>query len=1059
MQTDIEKKVNRTIYTEEMVKNARYNVQHYEWGKKLLADKKEKADVYAEHFETIYDMLPAEGLPRSYKNSTLAAQDDVKCHCPNCGVNVDTQYGDWLHSPLEMPWKICCPHCNMQFPTNDFALLYKRGLNQKGEYSRERAYKNNQEAVARGEKDALVNELCPEKGETWMVDDGFGWSPSSGTFGTKDMVQYTPVAKFIHKLWYGGNAFDMRGILTTLRDCYLYTGDLKYGRAGAILLDRVADLYPDFDLKKIALNYHHAHGGGFNGKLVGGIAEYYTTEIFVRCFDAFRPMFFDEEVIAFLSKKAAQKGLDNPKTSGELITKNLEDGILYATWEGLKEASVYGNFGLHQKVAALTAVALDRQPITNEIFEWMCAPCQLAYKTVVDPVFGGEYQSRCRNTGGEMATKYVNEIDRDGFGGEISISYNHYWFNGAVIASILKNYGKSHWDLYENPKVRRMFDTFVRMTVGHGYSLLFGDGGAMGEGKLIPFTDDMIQGYIDVKDPVMAQIFYLYSSGKFDEEKLGVFTDIEGIKKAVLDDIAKHGEYQLISENMTGYGLAIARGGKKTEEKETRYDTWMYYGRTLGSHAHQDMLHMGIDAYGFNFSPDFGNPEFKSYSANRHEWIRNTIAHNAVSVDGVGQQQAYGGTPLHFDCSDKVKVIDTDGSEAYAQTDIYRRTLVTVAANEDVSYTLDFFRVKGGDKHTYSFHTQSYMGYSTDTLDLIPQVDENGEFVGTYAGKDVPYGPDPYSKDDRYAEEPKYIRGYTWLKNVNRGSHKAENCVFDVNFKQANFQKFGPDAAGLNLNMKFYGLNDWKADSVDIVTGYAPRIPMNKNIPGLDYMFIQRSGENLDTLFTSLMEPYMGESYIAKAEQIPVALKDGKETSDDVVKVVKVTLKSGRIDYIIYATNNQVTYTVTDEKVSFDFAGFVGVYSVDETGKNIFSYVNDGTIISDVTGTGVYTGTVVDFTKELVMDDYIIIQLDQNVEDVSVFNNQYIYVDNKGAKCNGAYRILSAQKVGTNVQLYLGNASLIEGYADDYDLQKGFVYTICEGQKCRIPVSLIKDNM
>ena len=219
-------------------------------------------------------------------------------------------------------------------------------------------------------------------------------------------------------------------------------------------------------------------------------------------------------------------------------------------------------------------------------------------------------------------------------------------------------------------------------------------------------------------------------------------------------------------------------------------------------------------------------------------------------------------------------------------------------------------------------------------------------------------------------------------------------------------------------------------------------------------MLIQRKGENLDTLFTTLLEPFKIKDYIQKAEPVGATVVSGTETADDMVKAVKVTFKNGRTDYVIYATNKDVRYNVTDGNVSFDFAGFVGVYTVDFFGNYVSSYVNDGSIIGDKTYVGTYTGTVVDFTKEYVMDDYIIIKTDQEVEDASIFNDKYIYVDNDGAKCNGAYRILSAEKQGENIALYLGNCSLIERYADDYDLEAGFIYTIADGQDFYIPVSM-----
>ena len=53
---------------------------------------------------------------------------------------------------------------------------------------------------------------------------------------------------------------------------------------------------------------------------------------------------------------------------------------------------------------------------------------------------------------------------------------------------------------------------------------------------------------------------------------------------------------------------------------------------------------------------------------------------------------------------------------------------------------------------------------------------------------------------------------------------------------------------------------------------------------------------------------------------------------------------------------------------------------------------------------------------------------------------------------------VDAKKQGEHIALFLGNTSLIEGYIDDYNLDKGFVYTIAGGQKFRIPVSVTKNK-
>ena len=1035
----------RVIYTEEMIRNARHNARTYDWAKKVTESVRRSADVYAEGLELLYDGLPAEGLPRSYRNSTLKAQDDVKCHCPACGADVDRLYGDYGFDPLKEPWKIWCPACGTRFPTNDFGLLYRRGLDETGRYSRELAVSNNRAAVARGEKDALVNEVCPERGRDWMVDDGFGWSPVLGTWGTKELVQYAPVAKYVHSFWFELKRNGMRKILLDLRDCYLYTGEKKYGRAGLCLLDRVADLYPAADITKVSLNYHLSHGGGYSGKTAGAIRECLMAELYITCYDVFSDLPEDGEVIAFLSRKAQSMGLKNPKTSGSLIRRNLEDGLLREMIRGLKDAKIYGNFGLHQRVAAFVAVTLDSQPETDDLLQWLQHPSVIKRKTVTDPIFGQSYEGRCENTGGELVLKFVEGIDRDGFGGEIAIGYNNFWFKIAQVASVLKQYGGS-LDLYENPRMRRMYDTFIHLTGGSGYSFLFGDGGNVGEGKMMTFPAEMIRGYQDLGDPTLARIFHRYVNGRLDGPEIGMFSDVEALSRDIRETVETYGEYRLESENLTGYGFGILRGGQVQQE----YDTWMYYGRTLGSHAHQDMLHMGISAYGFDFTLDLGNPEFKGASSNRHEWIRNTIAHNTVSVDGQGQKPAYTGTPLHFDSTPRVKVIDTECPAVYDQTEIYRRTLVAVAVDDTVSYTLDLFRVKGGSRHTYSLHSQSYMGYRTEGLELVPQVDEKGDYVGTYAGAEVPYGPDPNSTDTHFSPEPKYIRGYTWLKNVNRGQTADEDGTFRVDFAQTNFQKRQIDAAGLHL--RYHSLNDWKPDSVDFVTGYPPRRKENAGIPGLDYMFIHRTGENPDTLFAGILEPYRNESYIREAVSLPVSVKAGEEAPADRVKAVKVVLKTGRTDYVIWATNGDVTYTVTDGEVSFDFRGFLGVYAVDARGKAEFTYANESSLIGHWQGRAAYTGTVVDFTKELSPENDILVCPEQEIEDPSCLAGRYVYVDND-ARCNGAFRILRAAPEGENIRLSLGNCSLAEDYIDHYAPEKGLVYTVREGQRWRIPMS------
>ena len=171
--------------------------------------------------------------------------------------------------------------------------------------------------------------VAPEDVATWMVDDGFGWSEEDKTYGTTTCPKWAPIALYAHFVWdqNGPDKSFLTRAIMDLRDAYLYTGEIRYGRAGAILIDRIADVYPAFDISKISLNYSHSHGGDYAGKIVGNIWETRLATEFIRAYDAFYPAMEDPQVISYLSKRAAELGLANPKTSGDLIRENAENGI------------------------------------------------------------------------------------------------------------------------------------------------------------------------------------------------------------------------------------------------------------------------------------------------------------------------------------------------------------------------------------------------------------------------------------------------------------------------------------------------------------------------------------------------------------------------------------------------------------------------------------------------------------------------------------------------------------------------------------------------------------
>jgi len=854
----------------------------------------EQADFYAEHIDELRGMVVAEGLPRYY---AIGPSWDTERHrCKYCGTDLHEKFGrySWITDPFGHPWKIQCPDCERWFPSNDFAGYYALGLDENGVFQSTIAKEKNDALVAQGEDGYLKNLLYPEKGEGWGVDDGFGYY----------------VAYYIHEGIWGGAGVGGTGAvkqgLSALKDAYLYTGDEKYGKAGASLLDRIADFYPEYDWGL----WNSFRGLEAKGTILDVVWGNYIATSFCLAYDAFFPV-MDED-----------------------MRLNVENGILRSVYRFARTGQLRGNFGITQQTVTAAAVVLDTMPETGEWLDYVMA-------------YGG----------GDVAGKLIDVVDRDGMGNEASPSYNSIWIDYLIdMADLLDGYDTyPQADLYQNPKFVQMLYAQLPVIMGGYYSAQIGDSGQTASRNIYLQQGTAMKAWQATGDPVFKQ-----------------FLD---------------GELDLGSTLMAGYGLAALRNGVKS-------DFWMYFGQT-GGHGHADSLNLGVDAYGLNMAPELGYPVATADDPHDVQWLKSTLSHNTVFVDGKKQpndRTISRGFPLHFDDAGRVKVMDVDDSPAYPQVSEYRRTVVMVEVGEEVSYGVDFFRVTGGNDHIYSFHSQSDEIFETEGPAFVPQVDEHGMFVGSYAGADVPCGPND-----------SYPLGFTWLDNVRRAENPGG--AYAVDFAVKDFQGVLEDGEGLHLRMT--QLNSDLSD-VAIARGMPPKLLGNPEY--LEYVLARRTGKNLDSLFVTVFEPYRGERYISNIEAVPGG--------------VKITHVNGRVDVIEYMSDDAFI------KVS--------IYAPD--GGLEYQYTNDEFA---------YTGKVVDFTKELSLENSITIKPDQPV-DFEALAGKYIYVDNDG-KQNGVYRIENAYSAGSTVVLDIGRVSVIRGLKNKTNSNK-FVYNIKAGQGFRIPM-------
>ncbi len=1007
-------KSKSTYMTKEKALAARRNMEKFSWVREEVEKKYiSPAGRYIDKIDALYDMVVGEGIPRSTCVGAEGDPDMYLCRYCRCDISAKYEAAAWIHDPFNNPWKIKCPDCGRLFPSNDFESFYKLGLNEYGEFDRELAHRKNDELIKKGEPGYLVNVLYPEAEEkfgdkNWGVDDGFGYVTGK-VYENGVAERHTYIAQYLqYGMWYTDSMSSKkeRGIIMdALLSCsysYFYTGDIKYGRVAAILLDRIADFYPGYDISLYGDDVWNSDGGSNTGKTVGCIWETFNSRDFALCYDMVFDAFEDEFVINYIKVKSKIWKMRNPKNNASEIRKNIEERLIKTILEGVRDCTIAGNFGFPQTSNAVAAVVLDDKVETNKWLSYLLAP---------------GWSRTPPNLGGGINEVLINRIDADGQGDEAS-KYNAAWHKTLIdIADILEGYPDA--DLYNNPKFLQMFFSNIPL-MSDGYSPQIGDTSFTQGNEHWMSIQVAKKGFRTFGDIRFAQILYLLN-GNSSKGLLDEITreNPENLARDVQKIVDEYGEFEPKSDIMTSFGFGALRRKKS--------DVWMYFGSN-GGHGHRDTLNLGLTAFGLNFLPDLGYPEKTGYQPNRLQWVRSTLSHNTVMVDGCEQKvnEEIRGKIRHFDDGERVKLLDVDASYVYPQCEEYRRCVVNIEVSDTESYTVDFFRIKGGKSHLLSLHAASDEIGATKGLNLIPQADKEGNYIGSYAGADVPFGEDPNSPADWWYDTV-YPRGYTWTKNVERDRNLSDKAEIDFIIRDFN-NAFN---AGENLHLLATFLNGKNRGEKSLATvdAYPPVKAANKNIPKLKYVFEKIEGEELDTVFTTVLEPYRKDRFISEIKELDIS---------DALRGIRITLKNGRADYIIYSPKGG-KHRLCDGDVSIEFSGFVRVYSF-EKGKEVYEYTHGNEVIS---------GEILDFTRELSEKNEIIIKAKVTPEKLC---GRIISIDN-GEKRGSAYKILDAKKKGKNIALDIGRVTLIREYKNSMKPEKGYIYNIKEGQHFEIALT------
>jgi len=746
--------------------------------------------------------------------------------CPSCKHSVPMY--TWEMAALERPWKVRCPHCKEQFPKNDFHKFYLSGLDEHGVFDPKRA-----------DRSLLFNADHPDPSDPlhkFGVDDGEGYVEGENRW------------RFIGAyLIYGQWKQAVLGGINKLAAAYVVTGDTAYAHKAGVLLDRVADLYPTFDFAKEGLVYEVPGVAGYVSTWHDACEE--TREL-VLAYDAvFEGLRDDAELVTFLSRKAKEFKLDNPKASTEDIRRNIEDRILRDALEN--RGKIHSNYPRTEIAVATTMAVLGWPGNREEVY------------AVLDPML-------------EKASAV------DGVTGEKGLAgYTSFTIQG--VATVLEQFSRLDPGflkdmLDRHPRLHDMYRFHIDTWCFQQYYPVVGDSTAyarkseryvgVGLSKSPGVGPSMYtflwKLYEITGDAAFVQVLFHENGGSVKDLPYDLFADApRALQRKVQDVIAREGAtIQIGSVNKRQWHLAILRSGRGPDSRAL----WLEYD-SGGGHGHLNGMNLGLFAKGLDLMPDFGYPpvQYGGWGSPRARWYTLTAAHNTVAVDvgntRGGSPPPAGETTLWAD-GERFRAIRASGPDLI-EGKRYERTAALVDISDRDSYVVDIFRVIGGTDHAKFFH--SHFGtVTTQGLSLSP-------------GED--YGKDLQMRDFRCDPAPQPGWSADW---------KVDD-------------RYGYLPPGKEVRLRYTDLTT--GAQACTCEGWVTASMFNETkevwIPRL---MVRRQAKEapLASTFVSVIEPYEKSSNIAAIRRLPLTSPDGAACPDADV-AIEITLADGRNDLIIAA--------------------------------------------------------------------------------------------------------------------------------------------------------------
>ncbi|MCL4217468.1 MAG: heparinase II/III family protein, partial [Candidatus Hydrogenedentes bacterium] len=741
-------KDQRTLHTDETIALARKNIAEHAAAAAIASNILTVADKWVVWEDAeLRQLVSTADVPRAFNVGTAG--------CPECGGKIYEEGGTypWIIDPRK-PFKVECPVDGSVYPGNDYAGYYQSEFKDETKLAGEHS------------------------------DNGWGWVGPDGH-------RYWFVAYANHWIWRNHTV----PAVHNLGRAYVITGDLRYAHKAAVLLDRIAEVYPNMDYHTQSRygQLQAAHAARYEGKTVNNIWETGVVSILSETYDSVWETIDGDKALQDLCGR-----------SGEAIRANIEANFLEDAIDGYFSGKVRGNFGMHQR--ALVYAGLTRQYGEQE--KW----------------FDG-LLNNAESSPSHIGLNYAlyNLVYRDGVPFETAPGYNFSWVHNITdVANMLALAG---YDVFAIPKLKLLYDGVLDVVNAGQFTPDLGDSGSVYGGKVGMDADVYQTAYRAYGDER-----YLNLLAEMDALGEKSFRTYETLFRSAIPPV----EPQAVKQSarvLDGYGMAILNNPADT------CSLALYYGY-LGGHGHFDRLHFELFAHGQPLMPDLGYPDFmNAYVPGIFTWSKNTISHNTVTVDASRQPKNQAGVVNEFVNGEFARVLDIAAPGTYPQTSEYRRRVVMVDVDESNSYFVDVFSVADGSEHDYSLHGPpgTFSAASGELSEPAP---------GTLAGEDVPLAEiydDPGLAQAGY--EGVYTgymgSGFQHLFNVQRLTNGALTAEF-------------AHEKDLAARLRIYLPNQ---PEQEVFVADAQVSPV-KHKQLVKYIIARRSGENLSSRFVSVIEPF-----------------------------------------------------------------------------------------------------------------------------------------------------------------------------------------------------------